>query len=244
MSARPVIGIICCARRVGEETAQAVMERYLQAVAVHSDCAALLVPARSDLMDAREVAGRIDGLLLTGSPSNVEPNRYGDGVDRRGSVRSQARRDEPCDDRRNDWKGATRVRSLPWLSGAQRIVWRNPRRDLGEPARPLPHHAADVTALMRCSATSMKSLTPRNPGEQPRARRLRVNSVHYQGVDRLGHGLTIEASAPDGIVEAFSAAPDGAPVARGPMASRVARRARFGVDRILRVAGPGAARRN
>jgi len=65
MSARPVIGIICCARRVGEETAQAVMERYLEAVAVHADCAALLVPARSDLMDARDLAGRIDGLLLT-----------------------------------------------------------------------------------------------------------------------------------------------------------------------------------
>ena len=29
-----------------------------------------------------------------------------------------------------------------------------------------------------------------------------VNSVHYQGVDRLGDGLSIEATAPDGVVEA------------------------------------------
>ena len=33
--------------------------------------------------------------------------------------------------------------------------------------------------------------------------RLTVNSVHYQGVDRLGRGLAVEAVAPDGLIEAF-----------------------------------------
>jgi putative glutamine amidotransferase len=31
-----------------------------------------------------------------------------------------------------------------------------------------------------------------------------VNSIHNQGVDRLGDGLIAEAIAPDGLVEAFS----------------------------------------
>jgi putative glutamine amidotransferase len=35
-------------------------------------------------------------------------------------------------------------------------------------------------------------------------RRVRVNSLHHQGIDRLGQGLRIEATAPDGLVEAFS----------------------------------------
>jgi hypothetical protein len=39
-----------------------------------------------------------------------------------------------------------------------------------------------------------------------------VNSVHYQGVDRLGEGLLVEARAPDGVVEAVSATVNGAPV--------------------------------
>jgi putative glutamine amidotransferase len=39
---------------------------------------------------------------------------------------------------------------------------------------------------------------------------LTVNSVHYQGVDRLAPGLLAEAHAPDGLVEAFSAKPNGA----------------------------------
>jgi putative glutamine amidotransferase len=32
---------------------------------------------------------------------------------------------------------------------------------------------------------------------------LRVNSLHWQGVDRLGAGLAVEARAPDGLIEAF-----------------------------------------
>jgi putative glutamine amidotransferase len=33
--------------------------------------------------------------------------------------------------------------------------------------------------------------------------RLRVNSLHNQGIDRLGPPLAVEARAPDGVVEAF-----------------------------------------
>ena len=41
---------------------------------------------------------------------------------------------------------------------------------------------------------------------------LNVVSVHYQGVDKLGAGLQVEARAPDGVVEAISAEVNGAPV--------------------------------
>lgn len=33
---------------------------------------------------------------------------------------------------------------------------------------------------------------------------LDVNSLHSQGIDRLGQGLRVEAKAPDGLVEAVS----------------------------------------
>ena len=35
---------------------------------------------------------------------------------------------------------------------------------------------------------------------------MQVNSLHHQGIDRLGDGLRAEATAPDGLVEAFSIA--------------------------------------
>jgi putative glutamine amidotransferase len=33
---------------------------------------------------------------------------------------------------------------------------------------------------------------------------VRVNSLHWQGVDKLGPGLSVEATAADGLIEAFS----------------------------------------
>ena len=42
--------------------------------------------------------------------------------------------------------------------------------------------------------------------------RLTVNSVHYQGIGRLGDGLSVEARARDGVIEAVSAQVGGAPV--------------------------------
>ena len=31
-----------------------------------------------------------------------------------------------------------------------------------------------------------------------------MNSLHAQGIDRLGEGLVVEATSPDGLVEAYS----------------------------------------
>ena len=31
-----------------------------------------------------------------------------------------------------------------------------------------------------------------------------VNSVHWQGINQLGNGLTVEATSQDGLVESFS----------------------------------------
>ena len=78
MTARPILGVIACNRIVGTETAQAVMDRYIRAAMTYADVAALIVPSLSDLMTAAEVAPRLDGILLTGSPSNVATMRYGD----------------------------------------------------------------------------------------------------------------------------------------------------------------------
>ena len=44
----------------------------------YANVAALIVPSRPDLMSVAEDASRLDGVLLTGSPSNVAPGRYGE----------------------------------------------------------------------------------------------------------------------------------------------------------------------
>ncbi|MDC7682277.1 gamma-glutamyl-gamma-aminobutyrate hydrolase family protein [Asticcacaulis sp. BYS171W] len=212
----PVVGIMCCHRDFGVEMAQAVMDRYVRAAMTYGQCSALLIPAITGYFDAQAVASRLDGLLLTGSPSNVEAHRYG-----------QADGEGPFDPARDE-VALSLIESLiiagkPVFGicrGFQEInvaLGGTLRRDLGQAApgsNRIDHHApADVAFDSMFNHRHEVALTP--GGVLARAVLhdwLTVNSVHFQGVDRLGEGLTVEAVAPDGIIEGFSANIGGAQV--------------------------------
>ena len=213
MTARPVLGIICCNRIVGTEPAQAVMERYVRAAMTYADVAALLIPALPDLMTAAEVAPRLDGILLTGSPSNIEAGRYAD----EGG-------DGPFDPGRDEialtMVDAMAARGRPVFGicrGFQEInvaLGGTLRRDTSASDTLLRHHAPDGAAFD--AMFDHRHRVELVPGgllarayEKPA---LDVNSVHYQGIGRLADSLTVEATAPDGLVEAYSARIGNAPV--------------------------------
>ena len=211
---RPLIGISADTRPYGDETAQLVIERYMEAVIRNADVDAVLIPARPDLIDARAVAARLDGLLLTGSPSNVAPARYGDAGEGAG----------PFDPGRDEMTArliaAMIDRARPVLGICRGFQELNVAfggtlaRDLGDEERLLSHHAPNGVPLAEMFGHEHDViLTPGGILASAFGReRLQVNSVHFQGVDRLGEGLSIEAEAPDGVVEAISAHPNGAPI--------------------------------
>jgi putative glutamine amidotransferase len=211
---RPLIGISADTRPYGEETAQLVIERYMEAVIRNADVDAVLIPARPDLIDAKAVAARLDGLLLTGSPSNVAPARYGDASKGNGPFdpgrdEMTARLMEAMIDRARPVLGICRGFQEVNVAFGGTLV-----RDLGDPGRPLSHHAPDGVPLDDMFGHLHDViLTPGGMLASALGReRLTVNSVHFQGVDRLGGGLSVEAEAPDGVIEAVSAYPNGAPV--------------------------------
>jgi putative glutamine amidotransferase len=88
------------------------------------------------------------------------------------------------------------------------------RRDMAEASELMAHHAPDEVGFNEMfDHVHPVRLTP--GGVLARAfgaEETSVNSVHYQGVDRLGDGLAIEAQALDGVVEAVSGQVNGAPV--------------------------------
>ena len=213
MSLRPVLGVIACNRIVGTETAQAVMDRYIRAAMTYADVAALIVPSLSDLMTAAEVAPRLDGILLTGSPSNVATMRYGD---EGGEGPFDEARDEialSMVDRMIDLKKPV----FGICRGFQEInvaLGGTLRRDTSASDELIRHHAPDDVSFdamfdhrhpVELAEGGLLASTYAKP-------KLDVNSVHYQGIGKLADGLTIEARAPDGLVEAYSARPNGAPL--------------------------------
>jgi putative glutamine amidotransferase len=205
---RPVLGVTCCNRAFGEETAQVVINRYVAAAMKFGDVAALLVPALPDLMSAREVAGRLDGLLLTGSPSNVEPGRYGE-TDR------DAGPFDPGRDAMTFGLIDAMVELKRPIVGVCRGFEEINVAFGGTLARGLTtHHAPEGVPLDEVFAYGHEvSLAPGGVLARAYGRNnLAVNSVHYQAIGCLGEGLTVEATAPDGLVEAVSAKPNGAPV--------------------------------
>ncbi|CAN7558370.1 gamma-glutamyl-gamma-aminobutyrate hydrolase family protein [Caulobacter sp. LjRoot300] len=212
---RPVAGIICCTRTVGVEPAQAVMNRYVASAMAYADAAALLVPSMPDLMKASEVASRLDGLMLTGSPSNLDPALYGQDVpDAPGPF------DAGRDTMTADLIAAMLDLGRPVFGvcrGFQEInvaFGGTLRRDMAQAGELIPHHAPDEADFDGMFDHEHRvDLTPGGVlATAFGAQAATVNSVHYQGVDRLGAGLAVEARAPDGVVEAVSATVNGAPV--------------------------------
>lgn len=210
---RPVLGVIACQRQVGTEPAQTVIERYIRSAMKYADVAALIIPSLPDLMSADEVAGRLDGVLLTGSPSNVGPHFYGEEA---GEGPFDPGRDEIA----LSMVDRMTARGRPVFGicrGFQEInvaLGGTLRRDVSASDDLLRHHApADVPFDAMFDHAHPVHLT--EGGVLHRAlgkAELTVNSVHFQGVGRLADGLTVEATAPDGLVEAYSTRIGNAPV--------------------------------
>ena len=72
---KPLIGIPADRRILGPHPFHCVGEKYIAAVADAAEAIPLLVPALGE-RDLDQLLETLDGILLTGSPSNVEPHRY------------------------------------------------------------------------------------------------------------------------------------------------------------------------
>jgi putative glutamine amidotransferase len=207
---RPVVVIAADRIERHGHAAHAVLHGFVRAA---SECAGVMplgLPAEAGAFDAASLTESIDGLLLTGSPSNVAPECYG----------APALPDEVLLDPARDATVLPLLRRLvlagvPVLGvcrGFQEMnvafggtldpaVHTHPGRldhREGDHARPIERWYDDSHDIDIAPGGVLATLF----GE-PRAR---VNSLHHQGIDQLGQGLRVEATAPDGLVEAFSVA--------------------------------------
>jgi len=203
-SRTPFVLIPCDNRMLGGHPFHVLGRKYSDAVHDGAGCHALLLPTGGDpdLLAYLELA---DGVLLTGSPANVHPRHFGQSVHDPELPLDPARDDVTLPLVRlaverglplfaicrglqeiNVALGGTLMQAIQEEPG--RLDHRaDPRVDVALQYE--PSHPVDIVA----------------GGELDRilgVRRLQVNSLHGQGIDRLAPGLRIEAQAPDGTVEA------------------------------------------
>jgi putative glutamine amidotransferase len=204
-AARPVVLVPACNRAIGQHPFHVAGKKYIDAVRL-AGCRPLIVPsAEPDEIDA--LLDLADGVLLTGSQSNVHPSHFGEAVHDTNL---------PLDAQRDDWVLALIPRALARgvplfgicrgfqeinvaLGGSLHqavhdIAGRDDHRAPGEAPAEQAYGFAHAVVVEPGGVL----------GSVLDAASFQVNSVHGQGINRLADGLRVEARAPDGLVEAFS----------------------------------------
>jgi len=189
-----------------------VGEKYIAAVADAAAAIPVLVPALGDAVDWEALLAGLDGILLTGSPSNVEPHHYG----------GPPSEPDTWHDPHRDATTLPAIRrvvdaGMPLLAicrGFQEmnVAYGGSLHQRLHTVPGLLDHREDKEAPLDVQYGPAHEIELAADGQLAGiagARRVRVNSLHSQGVDRLGAGLAVEARAPDGLIEAFRV--DGAP---------------------------------
>ena len=208
-SPKPVVLVPACNRMLAEHAFHVAGKKYIDAVRL-AGCQPLIVPtALVDELDA--LLDLADGVLLTGSQSNVHPRHFAEDV-HDASL--------PLDDDRDAWTlpliPRAIERGIPLFAICRGFQEANVALggSLHQAVQEVPdrhdHRAAkDAAAEVQYGPAHDALVQPGGVlasvlADLADAPRIRVNSVHGQGVNRLAKGLRIEALAPDGLVEAFS----------------------------------------
>jgi putative glutamine amidotransferase len=207
MKRKPVVLIPSCNRVIGQYPFHVAGKKYVEAVRL-AGCLPLVVPAiaADEIDDLLAVA---EGVLLTGSPSNVHPQYFGEEVHDPSL---------PLDPDRDTWTlpliPLLLARGIPLFAICRGFQETNVA--LGGSLYQAVHEVPgqrdhrgnkDAPPEVTYGLAHPVDVLPGGlladivgPGT------IEVNSVHGQGVNRLADGLRIEARAPDGLVEAFSVA--------------------------------------
>jgi putative glutamine amidotransferase len=185
---RPVVLVPACNRMLGHHPFHVAGKKYIDAVRL-AGCVPLVIPA-AQAAEVDELLDLADGFLLTGSASNVHPSHFDEAIHDPSL---------PLDPVRDDW-------TLPMIRRAleRGIPMFGICRGFQEVNVALGgslHQAVqEQPGLADHRARADEPVEVQGPGE------FEVNSVHGQGIKRLATGLRVEATAPDGLVEAFTVA--------------------------------------
>jgi putative glutamine amidotransferase len=207
MPRRALVAVVTDRRIVGIHAFHMVGEKYLRALVVAAGVYPAAIPSFGDDSGVLGILDQVDGLFLPGSPSNIQPAHY-DGPPSVPDVWLDPERD------RDALKliPAAVDAGIPMLAVCRGFQEMNVA--FGGSLHPLVHEVPDYHLhkenpddaidvqygpshdVRFSSGGLLESITGQRSAS--------VNSLHSQGIDRLGEGLVMEATADDGLLEAFT----------------------------------------
>jgi putative glutamine amidotransferase len=210
-----ILGILCNRKSHEIDTLQSVNHTYLRAIEAYMDVQPLLIPASvgpDAEIHAELILDRIDGLLIPGNRSNLHPSLYGG-------------RETPAHgpfDRQRDAAALALItgaiaKNLPILAicrglqelnvvcgGSLNAELHVMDDKLDHRTPQIPEGYDETQAAETIYAASHRVRFPANGYFQQllQVETAQTNSLHRQGIDRLGAELCVEAVAEDGTIEA------------------------------------------
>lgn len=158
----------------------------------------------------REVLSQCQGVLLPGSPADVQPSRYGQPADPLSAPPDVIR--EACDNLLLEEADRKGMPVLGICFGLQSLnVWRGGSLIQHLSPMPVNHAAGPAVAIAHpvliANESLLGSLVDREEATaQGEFRRLPINTSHHQAVAIPGAGLQVVARSPDeGVIEAVEA---------------------------------------
>ena len=201
-----VIGVTACNLELGLHPFNIVGEKYLLAISDATNAWPLVIPSLGHC-PAESILPRLDGVLFTGSPSNIEPHHF-QGQPSEAGTHHDPKRDST---------------TLPLLKAAidagvpvlaicrgfqeMNVIYGGSLHQKLHELDGYIEHREDKTKPVDVQYGISHEVQIEPGGllyEAWGRSSAEVNSVHTQGVDRMGAGLRPEAFASDGLVEAFS----------------------------------------
>lgn len=201
---QPIVAVSGCRGEIGTARFDVVRSRLVAAVARAAGALPLMLPPLGDELHVESLLASVDGILLSGSESNVDPGLYGQ---------------PPTDEFRCD--PARDATTLPLIrpaidAGVPLLAICRGLQELnvafGGTLRQAIHREPGMMDHREDESKPRDvQYAPRHPVHLTRGGVLArmwggddasVNSLHRQGIRRLGEGLAVEATAPDGLIEA------------------------------------------
>jgi putative glutamine amidotransferase len=203
---RPLVGVSACCRKLDGSPYHVAGDKYIRAVAEGAGGLPLLIPGLGSDLDVGHLIDRLDGLLITGSLSNVLPEHYGGAPSLPGTLHDPAR-----DATTLPLIRAAIAAGVPLLGICRGLQELNVA--LGGTLFQQVHDEPDKhDHRFRDEDPTEVQYGPAHPVRLVAGGLLAgltgqteivVNSLHEQGIDRLAGGLNAEAYAPDGLIEAI-----------------------------------------
>jgi putative glutamine amidotransferase len=204
---QPLVAVSTDVKNFENYTWHAAPQQYLEAAISAAGVLPVLVPSFGDRLDLDELLSAVDGVMVTGSKSNVHPSLYGGDASEKNGPYDPARDATTLPLIRKAVE-----RGVPLLAICRGIQEMNVAlggtlaTEIQEREGSLDHRAP--VSDIQDERFAIRQTVSIKPGSCLAgvfgAGDIMVNSVHRQAVDRLGPRLQVEAVAEDGTVEAVS----------------------------------------